>query len=614
MIRPLGTLFGLLPASVVLPFLAIAPAFAQEAYRVHDFEIPSTPPPIVSSDPSDFFNTDGALFFLASTPSTLRAVWTTDGTSVGTELLRYPCLYNYGCGADPQFLGHLGRVALWQETPSDTSRPEEIWRSDGTRAGTFELLEGDAFTPVATPTGLVFFHCDTPGCGFWRTDGTVAGTRALLTFLPPPTEPFSIFGATLSGPRPRIVFGADAPASAPPGATLWVSDGTSAGSFQLATWKTSITNLTGALGHVFFALQGSDGQGDQLWASDGTMAGTRQVSAFTSAHPFAFSQLLLPVGDRIYFVPDDGTTRNELWTSDGTTAGTRRVSQLGPVQALAIPGSLAALGSRLLFLAQDNGSVHLFRTDGTPASTARLPNLPLSETSKLFSLPGRVLFGTADLTHGSELWSTDGTDAGTFPLDVPCPGPCSSGPDTVRAFGNGVLFNATDTAGQRALWFTDGTIAGTRRFASVTVEVGGDIGALGGRAFFPAQDSRGVELWTSDGKTGGTALLADLAVAPQVADLNELTAISNRLFFSASEPAGTAPWLTDGTDAGTVPVPTASPVDCQAFTGTPRLAAAGGGLFFVCKGNGDGLYRIGRTDGTADGTVLLPPPLRPQPR
>jgi ELWxxDGT repeat protein len=604
-----------LSLALALPFLVTASVFAQEAYRVRDFALTSPPSAPASSSPGDFFNTDGALFFLASTPSTARAVWATDGTSVGTELLNYSCLY--GCDTDPQFLGYFGRVAFWQEVPSNPYLPVEIWRSDGTRAGTFELLSNDAFDSLSTPSGLVFYTCGSQGCGFWLSDGTVAGTRPLLTFLPLPTSPIPIYEATLTGHR--LVFGAGTDPAASPGAKLWVSDGTSAGSFLFATLPAYPLSFAGAGGHVFFVLPGSGGQGDQLWASDGTKGGLRQVSAFTTAHPFGFASTtsLVPLGDRVYFVPDDGTSKNELWTSDGTPAGTVRVSQLDSAQALLTPGSLAALGSRLLFLAEDSGGVHLYRTDGTPASTAALPVPPASGPNQgsLLGLSGRVLFTTGDAAHGTELWSTDGTDAGTFPLDIPCPGPCSGLPDHLQAFGNGALFNATDAAGQRTLWFTDGTRAGTHQFASVALAAAagetGEIGALDGRAFFPAMDSHGVELWTSDGKAGGTALLADLAVEPPVAGLSELTAVSNRLFFAVFAATGTAPWQTDGTAAGTVPVPTPSPVDCPLYNGSPRLAAAGGGLFFVCQETGDGLFHIGRTDGsgvTGAGTVLLPAP------
>src|SRR5215470_13490796 len=43
-------------------------------------------------------------------------------------------------------------------------------------------------------------------------------------------------------------------------------------------------------------------------------------------------------------------------------------------------------------------------------------------------LDGALYFHASDGIHGSELWRSDGTAAGTFMLSDVCPGICSSGP------------------------------------------------------------------------------------------------------------------------------------------------------------------------------------------
>ncbi len=615
-------LLGILGAFAVLPFLAPAPAFAQPASLVRAIGVAGPPPAPASSSPNDFFATDSALFFVASTPSTLRAMWATDGTSVGTELLHYPCVN--GCDVDPTFVGHLGKVAFWLEAPSDLTRPNETWRSDGTRAGTFELLPSGPFSPgIATPSGFLFVTCADAGCGYWLSDGTVAGTRQLLNVFQFTSETRALAASLGDNRLLCAVMKIILPDSL--SLDLWVSDGTSAGSSHIASLP-QVRAVTSTEGHLFFVVIGSGGQSDQLWASDGTVAGTRQVSAFpnTIFSPFGDEPRLLAVGDRLYFMPIDGTSNNELWTSDGTPAGTVRITPPGTAHAYGSLGSIATVGSRTFFLGYDDQGGHLYQTDGTPDSTTVLAGLPTTGRSTLFSIPGRVLVTTSDLGHGAELWSTDGTDAGTFPLDVPNPGPSSSSPGNLQAFGTGALFNATDASGQWTLWYTDGTVAGTHRFASVALfDDGGatyhvnEVGAFGGAAYFPAQDGaqdrHGVELWKSDGKSGGTALFADLAVAQPTAKLGTLTAAGSHLFFTADDGARAAPWQSDGTPAGTVPVSTASPVDCKPIPDSPRLTTASGILFFSCQGPGDSLFRVGRSDGTAAGTTLLPLPAETTP-
>jgi ELWxxDGT repeat protein len=137
---------------------------------------------------------------------------------------------------------------------------------------------------------------------------------------------------------------------------LWRSDGTAAGTlflhpFQLDFDATSAVvpmEFTPLGNRLFFV--GDDGvHGRQLWQTDGTVAGTALVRLLV---PNSVSGLAA-AGDRLYFTADDGVHGFELWTSDGTAAGTRLVQDIAPEAGSSSPAGLTVAGGKLYFSADD---------------------------------------------------------------------------------------------------------------------------------------------------------------------------------------------------------------------------------------------------------------------
>src|SRR6266571_1677280 len=122
-----------------------------------------------------------------------------------------------------------------------------------------------------------------------------------------------------------------------------------------------------------------------------------------------------------------------------------------------------------------------------------------------------------------------------------------------------------------------------------------DFGVLGGRLFFAASDpTNGVELWTSYGTPGGTAMLKDIWTGSGNSNPHFFTRVGNTLFFTRIY---NTLMKTDGTAAGTVEV--ANFASCRSLTNVA------GTLFFAGDdgfGNGDELWK---SDGTPGGTVMV---------
>ncbi len=81
------------------------------------------------------------------------------------------------------------------------------------------------------------------------------------------------------------------------------------------------------------------------------------------------------------------------------------------------------------------------------------------------------------------------------------------------------------------------------------------VASLNDVVFFPASDSRGRELWRTDGSTAGTFLVKDVNTSSGLRNSNptSLTVFNEKIFFSADDGLnGTELWVTDGTPSGTV--------------------------------------------------------------
>ena len=125
------------------------------------------------------------------------------------------------------------------------------------------------------------------------------------------------------------------------------------------------------------------------------------------------------------------------------------------------------------------------------------------------------------------------------------------------------MFTATDEEHGSELWITNGSLAGTRMIHDTHP---GSIGSTGcvesnrvllsetadDRVFFVADDGEhGCELWQTDGTSAGTKLVQDIVPGVQGSYPYSLTNVEGTIYFTADDGAEVELWSSDGTPEGT---------------------------------------------------------------
>jgi ELWxxDGT repeat protein len=161
----------------------------------------------------------------------------------------------------------------------------------------------------------------------------------------------------------------------------------------------------------------------------------------------------------------------------------------------------------------------------------------------MVTLNGTLFFRANDGVHGWELWKSDCTEAGTVLVKDIFDGPNGSSPHNLVASsgpdGDWVYFNASDGVHGSELWRSDGTAAGTAMVIDIHPTGAGDPDGLlviDGTLYFAADDgTNGTELWTSDGTAAGTTLVMDINPGPSGSSPHNLTVVGDMLYFAAND-------------------------------------------------------------------------------
>jgi ELWxxDGT repeat protein len=405
----------------------------------------------------------------------------------------------------------------------------ELWKSDGTEAGTVLVRD---ISQVSQIEGVGKFLLSYKGQLYFEGQDTMYGSE---------------LWQTTDGPE-----GAALVRDACPGNCSPNLPSTGLGEFQ---------------GKLFFQSYAS-GSEEELWVTDGTVAGTqlfKDIDPGGGSRPYGFQAYK----NRLYFIADSFSKGFEPYYTDGTPSGTRRLKDILPgFQSSSVSGFKPT--SNVLYFFADDGvnGYELWKTNGTSAGTVMVKNIAsgsndgiyiYAEVANTMELNGNLLFIANDGTTGRELWTTDGTEAGTVLVKDIRPGSSNSDIIFMANLNGKVLFRANDGTNGSELWITDGTAAGTKMLKNINAGSADGFGFVAEYVvyqkylyFTATNGSKGRELWVSDGTEAGTVLAYDINLGSAESNPSDYQVLgTNLLFFAEGANKGRELWKLDLTSVGT---------------------------------------------------------------
>ncbi len=436
------------------------------------------------------------LLFTAFDESHGSELLRSDGTPDGTFLLGDLTHGSSSSRIDP--LDVLNGAFYFREEVFPTGTI--LWKTDGTVGGTVAVgplpgrsdpagpLPGIDHPRTGAALGDVLVFADedeTHGRELWRTDGTAAGTFLLLDIVPEGDSNLADFSSTFVRVGDRVVFWTD---DGSHGFEPWITDGTAAGTSLLKDINpgrpgSSEPRGTAVLGSTLYFWANDGVHGLELWKTDGTAGGTALVRDIAPGPASSrYGEMLVTAGREVYFFAADLISGPELWRTDGTVTGTSRVADLNP----GVAGSYVPQNLRwnVSVLTRSGGSVFLTANDG-------------ANGFELWSVPVPLRFHPVTPCRVADTRDPDGLAAGVplanaQTLILPVAGRCGIPSTAISVAANVTVVNPTATGSLSV--FAGGPIVSGTTEAPVTagktramnaIPILGTAGSLSVRAGLP---------------------------------------------------------------------------------------------------------------------------------
>ena len=502
------------------------------------------------------------LLFLIFQDGKNLTIWKTDGTDSLLEIVKDRDNNNLA-------IDYSQNVRFWA-TPNrlfftnfDLTYGKELWTTDGSSENTFLLKDINQSTNNAIPYGSyrstvlnhkLYFTAQEGLTGkteLWSSDGTSLNTIKVKDKLPNLIREFPQFTGKLETLidtlNDNIVFSGIDTLN---GEELWISNSTNMGTRILKDINLGLRNSKPTesmrIGSKLLFIANDGIHGREMWVSDGSSIGTFMLKDFymnnnaPSMSEYETIRSKTIFKGKVYFIARNDTVDSNIWETDGTVINTKKVSVRSSYSQIGTPlFGLTAHQNKLYFVGTSSTSVlSLWSSNGAVGGEQLVKDIfirnPLNGKPIVSFKDWVFVFASNNLGYQSGLWKSDGTTNGTTLL-----------------LSNESINNETFTIGDdnlffaayNVLWKTDGTTNGTSIVKTFGSTFYGnkiqDLNYINGHLYFQVvNQTTGIELWQSDGTSEGTTFIVNMTANHFQNDFDETSKIvadGNRIFFTGND-------------------------------------------------------------------------------
>jgi ELWxxDGT repeat protein len=336
------------------------------------------------------------IFFSANNGTLGTELWITDGTAIGTTLVKDIRVGTSTTSSSPNFFFELNNNLYFS---ANSGAGNVLFITDGTELGTMATGDPFIFNQVEL-NGLIYFVLTTDSNKLYEFNGTATSTVANLG-----TGVEAIIGANIAAFDGKIFCYMDYSIDEPTlGRELYAYDPAT----DIFTLIKDITGDATDSGISNFMVVGNElyfesGSGI-LWKTDGTNSGTVAVTAAASLSGVTS---LFEWNGKLYFEGDAGAG-DQLYVYDPVGDTLTNISNIsgGVTTNDHDPSDFVELNGYLYYAGEviDDTKQYLFRTNGT--SIERL-STTIFDIDDLAVLNGKLYFEGDDGSTGNELYTLD---------------------------------------------------------------------------------------------------------------------------------------------------------------------------------------------------------------
>lgn len=298
-----------------------------------------------------------ALYFVASDWTNGYELWKTDGTDAGTVMVKEinPAKGMLDSKSEIRQLTVMGDHLYFFANETNNADSLQIWKTNGTAAGTerivsYKIGNTETVNSLTATSTHIYYTYNNNGTSIYKSDGTTAGTGIFLANCTP---------YHLTSFKGELLF--QTTTSNPTMSHICITSNEAPGYTVLKDVDPNVINLSSnstyyypmnVVDNTLYFMISVMGPATELWKTDGALSGTSLIKTLTQADGYVPAQQFVKHKDEVYFITSSTSapTKYFLNKTDGTAAGTAKLSTTGVSEV----NNLTSVDKVLFFTSGDN--------------------------------------------------------------------------------------------------------------------------------------------------------------------------------------------------------------------------------------------------------------------